>query len=282
MINEDFLKEQGIDETKHEAIISAYNNAVSKLQDDHKTDKSGAVKSMMEGFEGNIFNVTKIEKNANEKASDYAIRAFDTFHKTNYESKINELTDLNKELDGKIKAGIKDPELAQKIEALEQTLETERKGFQEKETAWESEKAREAKVNKYKSLLPKLKADADQDYKDYKVNGVIEVLVGKDVVDDGKGNLIIKGDESNQFTNTPVIDFLKENLKGIIDEGHQQTGTGQKASGSTVVIDISDSDSPQAKDGKIRDYLKEKGIKVTDKEYSEQFKELRTKYILKK
>jgi len=285
MINEEFLKEQGIDETKHKAILSAFNEATKGMltPDDLNKQKGDAVRSMMEGFENSIFEATKIQKNNNEKASEYAKRAFEAFHKTSYESKINELSGLNKELNDKIKAGIKDPELVSKIEALEQTLETERTAFKEKEQAWESENTKREKLSAYKSLLPKFKDDIDSEFKKFKIDGVLNELLGKEVVE-VEGKLIIKGDETNGFTNTPVEEYFKESFKSIIDEKIVQNGTGLKprGQGDNVVLDISDNDSASEKEAKIRAYLKSQGINSIDSRYSEEFTKLRTKYVLKK
>ena len=285
MITKEFLTEQGIDETKHEAIISAFEESKKGFftGEQLRKEKGDAVRSMMEGFEKSIFEVTNVEKNNNEKASDYATRAFEAFHKTGYEAKITELQNLNNELNDKIKKGIKDPELVAKLDALEQTLNTEREAFKQKETEWQSETAKRDKLTKYNSLIPKLKTDIDADYKKFKVDSMLNELLGKEVVEvDGK--LLIKGDETNGFTNIEVEAFMKENLKNIIDEKHTQTGTGLKPAqgGDGTVLDISDNESPQAKEAKIREYLNKQGLNTVSKEYTEQFKSLREKYILKK
>lgn len=285
MINEEFLKEQGIDETKHEAIISAFAESTKGLFDEKELSrqKGDAVRSMMEGYEEAAFKAYNIPKLDNEKASEYNIRSAKEYWTKHYEDKINELTTLNSELSEKAKNGIKDEELLQKYSALEQTLETERNTFKQEKETWESENTKREKLNAYKSLIPKLKEDIDPEYKKFKVDGLLDSLLGKEVVE-ADGKLLIKGDETNGFTNTLVDEYLKENLKGILDEKHVQTGTGRRPAGGgdPAVIDISDSDTPQAKEAKIRAYLRDKGMNTTSENYSEEFGRLRKKYILKK
>lgn len=245
-----------------------------------------------------IFEASGIEKEAREKASDYAKRAFSALktqatEATTYKSKVATLeSEIAALKDGKVDAATtqKIKDLTAEIASLK---DNHQKALKEKEDALsEREQAliNERVDSEFNSVLVGIQFKKDETaiaLKDIALQNAkqalrseftMDVVDGKRVWRNKQGDIVRNPQNGNEPATT--ADLILPKLAPIIDQGRKATGTGTNgASGGTNPSGF----NPTAKtrvdfDREAGEYLISKGLERTKPEFAAKLTELRKEF----
>ena len=251
---------------------NAINHGAETLFNDKIGDK---LKELHNQYDQDVFNVTGIQRNQDEKSYDYNKRV----HETNL-ARIKQLEASNKELDSRLKSGDVDSVWKSKYETIEseakqRLLEKDNEIQKLKGTTERFTKSQE--INKiYTPIKSTFKKDLPGYFK------TTEEHILNDVISKAKqknGEWIMTKDGENELLDTnlneiKIEDFLKKQFKDAIEEKRTQNGIGTghgstKSDGGTSNVVVPGEIKTISK---LIDYLLEIGLERGSKEWHEAYK----------
>lgn len=280
MITIDDLKTAGIAEDKATQIITDLGDAVKKFTPENVGKKA------FDEVDMSVLMLTKIQKDNNEKTTDYVKRALNEYSISQSEEKSKELTAKISDLEEKLKNHKGDETLKAEIHALKeekaklpdlknQWVKEWKDKFDETNTKLEKLE----KISVLKSVLPdKIKSDLSKDYVDFKINNALEnALKNFDKFETSTDGTLFLIDSVN-VDKVVAKEFFKENLKDIIDAGTNATGggaSGGNGANKSNTLQFEPDASPGQKVTKIREFLAtQKGIDSMNPKFEEEFNTL--------
>lgn len=290
-ITGDLIKQQEIDTPFTDSQIALIERLSQNSEDQAFHDKT---KEWYNQWDQTILDASGVQKEAREKASDYAKRAFTALKSeiqelATFKTKVKELeTEITTLKDGKIDAATtqKITDLNAELASLKQTHQTQ---LQEKENALaEKEKAllNERVETQFATALNGIAFKKDETtaaMKDIAIQHAKQTLLAEATMDiqDGKlvwrdkaGNIIRNPKNGNEPSTT--ADLLLPKLTPVIDQGRKAGGTGTAgASGGASPSGF----APTAKTKtefytQASDYLIAKGEDRTNPDFAKKLTEL--------
>lgn len=249
-------------------------NAISQGAESLFNEKIGdKTKEFYTQLDNDVFSVTGIQRNQDEKSYDYNKRV----HQSNLE-KINSLEATNKELEAKLKSGDVDSVWKNKYESLEKEAKQNILLKQEEINKLKGVADRYTTSEQINRIFAPISAQFKKDlpgyfktHQDHVLNEVISKAKQKD------GDWIMTKDGDNELHDQnlnpiKVEDYLKQQFKDVFDEKRIQNGTG------TGQVDV-----PNGQPGelvvpknidtreKLQEYLAEMGIPRRTNEWNEAY-----------
>lgn len=290
-ITGDLIKQQQTDTPFTDSQIALIERLSQNSEDQAFHDKT---KEWYNQWDQTIFEASGVQKEAREKASDYAKRAFTTLKSeiqelATFKTKAKELeTEIATLKDGKIDAATtqKITDLNAELTSLKQTHQAQ---LQEKENALaEKEKAllNERVETQFATALNGISFKKDETtaaLKDIAIQNAKQTLLAEATMDTQDGKLVWR-DKTGQIIRNPkngnepatTADLLLPKLTPVIDQGRKAGGTGTAgASGGASVSGF----APTAKTKtefytQASDYLIAKGEDRTNPDFAKKLTEL--------
>jgi len=255
---------------EHETFLENYKDTVIAPE----------IREVHDHYDRDVKDLSGEDRNQNEKSYDYLKRVFGGY-KTKTE-KVTELETTIIELNKKIKTNSGDEQLKIKLVAAESELANVQEQYKKGKEAWGKERTDllsshdRAKLENGldRSLMGiKFKDGITKDVQVIVVqavkNGLLkiaEIVDGKMIFKDDKGNIMRNQDSLNPFT---AKEMLKLRLKDIIDEGRKIEGTGVKPEiteddKGNKTINYTPSDSVRTKDDLLEDLAKKGLVRDTE------------------
>lgn len=249
------------------------------------------IREVHDHYDRDVKELSGEDRNQNEKSYDYMKRVFGEYKSKS--AKVTELETTIADLNKKIKTNSGDEQLKIKLVTAESELASVQEQYKKGKEAWGKEKTDllsshdHAKLENVfdRSLMGiKFKDGITKDVQVIVVEAVknelleiAEIIEGKMIFKDDKGNILRNQDSMSPFT---AEEMIKLRLKDIIDEGRKIEGTGIKPEiiedkEGNKTINYTPSDSVRTKDDLHEDLVK-KGL-VRD---SEGYKLAWAKYSL--
>jgi len=294
-ITGDLIKQQTIDTPFTDSQIALIEKLSQNVEDQVIHDKT---KEWYDQWDQTIRDASGIQKEAREKASDYAKRAFAALKSENQElvtfkAKAKELeTEIATLKDGKIDAATtqKITDLKAELASVKQTYQTQlqekENALAEKEKALLSEKEESAfamaigtfqfKKDEQSSALKEIAIK--QAKADLKAEATLDIVDGKQVWRDKTGQIIRNPKNGNEPATT--ADLLLPKLTPVIDQGRKAAGTGTNgAAGAGQASNF----APTAKtrtdfDRQAGEFLLAQGLERTNPEFATKLTELRKEF----
>lgn len=218
-----------------------------------------------------------IDKNENEKATDYFKRSAGLFKsgvknsiEREYEPIKNELTTLQE----KIKSGISDEKLKKEFDELKETYNITTKQMNELKESFESEKKDITLNFQIKNAIAGLKFNIeDKEYIDHKIGKFIaDAKTEYEIVETDKG-LLFKGNSKNGYKDFTIDELVNEKLGSLIKkDGEQAKQIVQGAANARPDIQISQAKTKGEAYEIIRQKLITQGLKISSPDWEEKFK----------
>lgn len=240
-ITGDLIKQQTIDTPFTDSQIALIERLSQNSEDQAFHDKT---KEWYNQWDQTILDASGVQKEAREKASDYAKRAFTTLKSeiqelATFKTKVKELeTEITTLKDGKIDAATtqKITDLNAELASLKQTHQAQ---LQEKENALaEKEKAllNERVETQFATALNGIAFKKDETtaaLKDIAIQNAKQTLLAEATMDIQDGKLVWR-DKTGQIIRNPkngnepstTADLLLPKLTLVIDQGRKAAGTG--------------------------------------------------------
>lgn len=294
-ITGDLIKQQTIDTPFTDSQIALIEKLSQNVEDQVIHDKT---REWYSQWDQTILDASGIQKEAREKASDYAKRAFAALKSENQElvtfkAKAKELeTEIATLKDGKIDAATtqKITDLKAELASLKQTHQAQ---LQEKENALaEKEKAllAERVETQFASALNGVSFKKDETsaaLKDIAIQNAKQTLLAEATMDTQDGKLVWRDKDGNIIRNpkngnepATTADLLLPKLTPVIDQGRKAAGTGTNgAAGAGQASNF----APTAKtrtdfDRQAGEFLLAQGLERTNPEFATKLTELRKEF----
>lgn len=289
MLTTEKLKEYGVADDKHEAILKDFDTYKTGITETHKTDKADAQSTMMNGQDKVIFEATGIEKLPNEWTSKYAVRAGGLSKQKEFDTYKNDTTLKIEGLDKQISEGFSgaDEKLKEQNNSLITTIDSERESWKVKETEFNAKYDNYVADQALLSEMPAFKSDINPEIADILKEKVLKEIKEKyDIKTDKDRDTILVTKEGVEFSQQKLKEFYSERLKDYIEVKRIQNGTGSSGAGAGTgdggSLSIIDTDTPHIVMSKIRDSLVKEGIDINSEEGQKEYRKRYDKYVLKK
>ncbi len=279
--NEDFIKENNLTEEQISGISNIVDEHISSLEKEWGGKANENAEGILNGVAVSVESLTGIKRERGQKYADYLKTATDVF----FDNQKKVLEQKQNELENKLKNADTDGLLKKELETTKSKL-TELKKKEAIFSDWEENdyKGKYETVQKelsglklelaYNSVKPKLQETVNEFEFKYKWDDFKARTNSKyniEIID----NEPIAIDKENEFTKIKLSELAeKDEILGALSKPKQNRGIGAKA-GSVryegVPFDISPEASSSEINSKIREYLVKKGIKITNRNYAEEF-----------
>lgn len=286
-LTQDIIEKAGLTEDQLATIKPLGESYIADLKKSWDGKANSDAEGILNGAATKIAEVTKVNRNQGEKIADYIVRAgnehlavkqseFETA-KSQYEQKLKDFKG-DEATKAELDAAKTKLDAAQKRLAEVEPLVEKASKYDELATKYDTMKIQTA----FSTVKPTFSSEANTFEVKARWQEFVDSIQAKYNVElvDGEAMCV---DKENQYSTFKLADLVaaEESLKPLIT-GRQQQGSGAKLAKTTkidgVPFEINKEATNPEKYAAIADYLVTKeGLNKISKEYSERFKELKSK-----
>jgi len=283
-LTQEIIEKAGLTEDQLATIKPVADSYIADLKKSWDGKANENAEGILAGAANKVAETTKISRNTGEKIADYIARAGSEYVNTTLSSAKAEYEQKLKDFDGnnatkaELDAAKAKLDEAQKRLAEVEPLVEKASKYDELATKYDTMKIQTA----FSTVKPTFSSEANTFEVKARWQEFVDSIQAKYNVElvDGEAMCV---DKENQYSTFKLADLVaaEESLKPLIT-GRQQQGSGAKAAKSTkidgVPFEINKEATNPEKYAAIADYLVTKeGLNKISKEYSERFKELKSK-----